>query len=119
MTTQQIKITNFIKQKGQVTGAEISSYFGISRQALYKHIPRLLEAKIITKIGKPPKVFYSINADVTVTKNQDELTEIEAIKLPINFLLLLHQEKESRGFQLLFIGVIKINYRIRRLPKNI
>lgn len=55
------KIVEFIKEKGQIKGIEIASYLGITRQALFKHLPKLLATGAIIKVGKPPKVFYSIN----------------------------------------------------------
>ena len=60
MDTQE-KIVSFIREKGQVKGIDIASYLGITRQALFKHLPKLLASGAITKMGKPPKVFYLIN----------------------------------------------------------
>lgn len=54
------KIIAFIKDRKQVRGVDIASYLKITRQALFKHLPKLLASGAITKIGKPPKVFYSI-----------------------------------------------------------
>lgn len=61
MQTTPEKIVAYIQQKGHTTGADIAEYLGISRQALFKHLPKLLAAGIITKIGKPPRVFYLIS----------------------------------------------------------
>ena len=55
------KIIKYIKDEGPITGAELADYLAISRQALFKHLPKLLAGGLIKKIGKPPKVFYLIN----------------------------------------------------------
>lgn len=54
------KIVKYIKSEGQVTAKDLVDYLGISRQALFKHIPKLLKNNSISKKGKPPKVFYFI-----------------------------------------------------------
>jgi biotin operon repressor/hypoxanthine-guanine phosphoribosyltransferase len=54
------KIIKLIKEKGQITANEIAEYLDISRQALYKHLPDMLAKKQIEKIGRPPKVFYTL-----------------------------------------------------------
>ena len=54
------KIIKLIKEKGQITANEIAERLDISRQALYKHLPEMLSKKQIIKIGRPPKVFYTL-----------------------------------------------------------
>ncbi|KKR34834.1 MAG: hypothetical protein UT67_C0006G0013 [Candidatus Magasanikbacteria bacterium GW2011_GWA2_40_10] len=87
MTTSD-KIIDYINQNGQVTGAEILNYLGISRQALYKHFPKLLASGKIKKIGKPPKVFYSINKDLPTDSQDISLSEIEKRKIKDQFFII-------------------------------
>lgn len=54
------KIIKLLKEQGQVTSGEMVEYLDISRQAIYKHLPEMLKNKQISKIGQPPKVFYSL-----------------------------------------------------------
>ena len=54
------KIIKYIQDKQQLTAKELIDYLEISKQALYKHLSRLLAKGKIIKIGKPPKVFYLI-----------------------------------------------------------
>lgn len=61
MPTSAQKITDYLQQKGQVSGADLADYLSISRQALYKHLTKLLHSGAIAKIGKPPRVFYYIS----------------------------------------------------------
>ncbi|HQB50671.1 MAG TPA: HTH domain-containing protein [bacterium] len=65
------KIVKLIKNKRQITATEIAEYLDISRQALYRHLPEMLAEKQITKIGRPPKVFYILdNQKVKISNHQ-------------------------------------------------
>lgn len=52
------KIIEFIREKGQATPADLSRQIGVGRAATHRQIKKLLEKKILGKIGQPPKVFY-------------------------------------------------------------
>lgn len=54
------KIIKYIESKGRVAGKDIAGHLGISRQALFKQFSKLIAKDKISKIGKPPKVFYFI-----------------------------------------------------------
>lgn len=43
-----------------MSSKDIAEHIGITRQALFKHLPKLLLEGIIQKAGRPPKVFYSL-----------------------------------------------------------
>ncbi len=60
ITDTSNKIIKYIKKNGQVTARELVDFLGISRQALFKQLAKLLKKDQIYKIGKPPKVFYLI-----------------------------------------------------------
>lgn len=98
MSTQE-KIIDYIKQKGQVTGAEISRHLGITRQGLFRHLPKLLESKVITKIGRPPKVFYSINKDRLITSQDIELNDVEKRKIGDQFLIITPTGERIQGVE--------------------
>ena len=95
----QAKIISYIKQRGEVTGAEIASYLGITRQALYRHLPTLLRLKAITKIGKPPKVFYSINKELATINQEIELGEIKKRKIGEQFFLITPSGERKLGVE--------------------
>lgn len=64
MTTQTSqKIQEYILTHRQVTSKELADYLGITRQALFKHLPKLLAQGKIGKIGKPPVVYYFIKEE--------------------------------------------------------
>jgi len=58
------KIQEYLIANKQVTSKELAEYLGISRQALFKHLPKLLEEGKIGKIGKPPVVYYFIKDQI-------------------------------------------------------
>jgi len=53
------KTFNYIVEKGSTTSKEICEFFGISRQALNKHIKELIKNNKIIKEGKTRGVVYS------------------------------------------------------------
>ncbi|MEI7579020.1 MAG: hypothetical protein WCJ58_03170 [bacterium] len=67
------QIFDVIVEKKQVSAKSIREILKISEPSLFKHLKNLLSEKRISKIGKPPKVFYM----VTVPS-----TETSKIKLP-------------------------------------
>ncbi|VVA44542.1 conserved hypothetical protein [Candidatus Roizmanbacteria bacterium] len=67
VTNTAQKIQEYLIVHKQVTPKQLAEYLGISRQALFKHLPKLLEEGKIGKIGKPPVVYYFIK-DQTVSE---------------------------------------------------
>jgi DNA-binding Lrp family transcriptional regulator len=59
MKTSQ-KIIEYVKNNGQVTGAELVDHLNITDRAVRKQLRNLLNNGQIAKSGKPPKVYYSI-----------------------------------------------------------
>lgn len=78
-TTQ--KIQEYLIVHKQVTSKQIAEYLGISRQALFRHLPKLLAEGKIGKIGKPPVVFYFIKEkiaqEITSSSKQSESPIVE------------------------------------------
>jgi dimeric dUTPase (all-alpha-NTP-PPase superfamily) len=54
------KILSFIKERGEVSPKEIQQFAGIGAPALFRQLKKLLTTDQISKIGKPPRVFYCI-----------------------------------------------------------
>lgn len=55
------KIIKYINSKERVTAVELVDYLSISRQALFKHhLSKLVKDGTLSKIGKPPNVFYML-----------------------------------------------------------
>lgn len=57
------KIIKYIKEKGQVTGAELSDFLDISDRGVRKQLSSLMEKGLLDKIGRPPKVFYQLKKE--------------------------------------------------------
>jgi CTP-dependent riboflavin kinase len=60
MSDTKKNIINFIKNKGSVTAKDIIDTFGLSRQAVQKHLSELIKSAEIEKAGSTPRVFYSV-----------------------------------------------------------
>lgn len=56
-------ILDYIAKNNQVSGKELTDYLGISSRAVRKQLKNLLEKGYLHKIGKPPKVYYSLSVD--------------------------------------------------------
>lgn len=57
-------ILEYIKDKNQARANELADFFGISRQALHRHLKKLQDEGALYKIGRPPKVFYLLKERV-------------------------------------------------------
>lgn len=55
------KILELVREKGQMPARDIIDFLGISKQAVFRHLAKLLEQRRIYKIGRVPKVFYVIS----------------------------------------------------------
>jgi len=59
------KIIKYITKNKQSTANELVEHLGIRRQALFKHhLSKMLNEKVLTKIGTPPKVFYMLKDNI-------------------------------------------------------
>ena len=97
-TNTSDKIIEYINDKGQVTAKDMVDYLDISRQALFKHLSKLLANNQIYKIGRPPKVFYSIK-EKEVEKNNGDL-KIDSVVAKIieeNFLVITPAGERKEG----------------------
>ena len=54
------KIIKYISEHDQARGKELADFLDITDRAVRKHLKVLLDNGILTKIGKPPQVFYLI-----------------------------------------------------------
>ncbi len=67
MTTSE-KIIAYIKQNRQASGKELSDYIvEITPRAVRKQLKNLIDKGILTKIGRPPKVYYLLATDKQIT----------------------------------------------------
>ncbi|GMX58749.1 MAG: hypothetical protein MCSN_4030 [Candidatus Microsyncoccus archaeolyticus] len=117
METSQ-KIINFIKDKGQVTAKEIVDEVGITRQALFRyHLNKLVEAGIIEKRGKSPKVFYSIK-EKQKTRQSFSVPKEYADKIEDSYLIITSSGEEKRGIDGFTYWCEKNNLPIEKTAKE-
>lgn len=117
MDTKQ-KIINFIKDRGQVTAKEIVDEIGITRQALFRHhLNKLVEAKIIEKRGKSPKVFYSIKEEQE-PRQSFSIPKEYIEKIEDNYLIITSSGEEKRGIEGFVYWCEKNNLPIEKTAKE-
>lgn len=59
LDTEQ-KILDYVKENYEVSAKNIIEFLGISPQATYKHLNKLVESGKLEKLGRPPRVFYKL-----------------------------------------------------------
>ncbi len=92
------KLLAYLERQKQATGHELAEYLGISRQGLFKHLNRLIGEDKITKIGKPPKVFYLIKEEASKDKMVEIDPETEKI-INERFLFVSPTGEREEGFE--------------------
>jgi DNA-binding transcriptional ArsR family regulator len=107
------KIIKLIKDKGQITANEIAEYLDISRQALYKHLPDMLSGKQIIKIGRPPKVFYTLKEKESEKTSHEVDNETKNI-INKNYFTITPSGEKLEGFAGFVYWCEKQKFRSRR-----
>lgn len=91
------KITEYIKKQSQVNAKELAEYLEISKQAMFRHLSELLEQNKITKIGRPPKVFYLIKEFAKIKKQKFNISEKLKNIIKENFLIITPSGEKKQG----------------------
>lgn len=90
-------IIKYLALKKQVSAKELIDYLKISRQALYKHLAKLLEEGKIKKSGKPPVVFYFIPLEKTYQKETTTYSTLNSPLIEKNYLLITPAGERLEG----------------------
>lgn len=90
------KIIKYIEIKQQVTAHELANYLGISRQAFYKQITKLMKDGSVYKTGRPPKVFYLIKEQGVIKKDEIIKPELKKI-IDKNYLIITPAGEMKNG----------------------
>lgn len=64
ITKTRDRIVLYLKQHRETTAHELRNFLGIGGPALFRQLKKLQNEGVITKIGKPPKVFYFLKQAV-------------------------------------------------------
>ena len=110
------KIVQYIKNKGQATGSELSDYLGITDRAVRKQLSSLLEKNILNKIGRPPKVFYllkEIDQQENILIDEKELQFINK-----NYLMITPTGVRKDGFDGFVFWCNRNNLDIKKTAKE-
>ncbi len=95
MTTKE-KIIKYIEERGSVSAKEIIDYIGISKQATFLHLKRLIEEGLISKVGTPPNVFYIPSQQKDIKNNVVFSDDLEKI-INDNFLFITSTGEIKEG----------------------
>jgi predicted ArsR family transcriptional regulator len=69
MKTTKENIIEYIGDRGSVSAKDLINHIGISKQAIFIHLKKLIEDGLISKIGTPPTVFYVLNKNKNVVQD--------------------------------------------------
>jgi biotin operon repressor len=98
VTNTSQNLLAYVKARGQVTAKELGDFLVISRQALYKHLAKLLAKGEIVKIGRPPKVFYSQKIH-TILPDRGQVLPADAKIINQNYLLITAAGQRLEGLE--------------------
>ncbi|MCK9393573.1 MAG: winged helix-turn-helix transcriptional regulator [Candidatus Paceibacterota bacterium] len=79
MKTTKENIIEYIKNRGSVSAKDLISHIGISKQAIFIHLKKLMEDGLISKVGNPPVVFYILKNSESTLKSIILKEKIEKI----------------------------------------
>lgn len=96
MTTDtSSKILRYLQEKGSASAKEMADYLGISKQALFKQLAKLIDSGQISKMGTPPKVAYFLKtAEMPVSFTLDPKTKKT---IEQNYLLITPSGERKEG----------------------
>lgn len=92
------KILDFLKEKKQSPAKDIINHLGITKQAVFRHLAKLVEQEKIYKIGKTPKVFYS-TSDEKIEKEEYKIDEKVKKIIDDNFLTITSTGEIKKGWR--------------------
>lgn len=93
------KIVAYIQKKEQVSAHELTDFLLISERAVFKQLSNLLEEGRLTKIGKPPKVYYRIaEREKTEIAKLGVARNLEKI-INENFLIITPSGERKQGME--------------------
>jgi len=91
------KIIEYIEEKGQATASELVDFLAISERAVFRQLANLMAEEKLTKIGKPPKVFYLIKEESAVKGDAVIFSEATRKIIEENFLTITPSGEKKAG----------------------
>lgn len=90
------KILTYIKNHEQASGNELADFLALSDRAIRKQLSALLKTRTVSKIGKPPKVFYLIGQP-SVIKEKIKISPNLAKKINKEYLIITPAGEKKEG----------------------
>ncbi|EKD24466.1 MAG: hypothetical protein ACD_81C00009G0004 [uncultured bacterium] len=92
------KIKDFIAEKKEATPKEIGDFLGITPDAVFKQLKKIIERGEIKKIGAPPKVFYSI-AKAREARGEELIDVVTKKDIEENFMAITPYGEMKEGLE--------------------
>ncbi len=112
------KIIQYIKSHKEATANELTDYLNFSSQAVFKQLANLLEKGKVVKIGRSPKVFYSLAKVSSVAPEVYELEEKIKKTIENNFLIITPAGEKKEGLEGFVHWCGKTNQPIEKTAKE-
>ena len=94
------KIVDYIEEKGRSSASELADFLMISPRAVFRQLANLVSEEKITKIGKPPKVFYSIiKKEKRLEKDEIAFSASATKIIEENFLVITPSGERKEGVE--------------------
>lgn len=112
------KILQYIESHEQATANELVDFLLISERAVFKQLSNLLAEKKLTKIGKPPKVFYQISGNEKKESMQFKLDKSLEKIITENFFVITPSGERKEGLDGFVFWCGKTNQPIEKTAKE-
>lgn len=97
MTSQNIK--DYLRNKKSASGYELSNVLNLTDRAIRKQLANLLKRGEVVKIGKPPKVYYSLSEPNTENNKSYILDSTTVDFIDKNYLYISPSGKRLEGLK--------------------
>jgi len=93
------RIIEYIREKEQATARDLVDLLSISERAVFKQLANLIAEEKLTKIGKPPKVFYLLKEKETRKFNVDKFSPPARKTIEENFMIITPAGERKVGIE--------------------
>lgn len=111
------KIIKYLKEKGRVNGRQLADYLNISDRAIRKQLFNLLANGVVSKIGKPPKVFYFIPEN-RPKKERGEIDASARRLIEQHYLIITPSGEKKEGFEGFSYWCQKNNFNVTKTARD-
>lgn len=98
-TDTKDRIVNFIKTHRQVRPHDLVREFRLSPVAVHKQLKRLIDTGTISKIGKPPLVYYKYTIDLDLLRRSISLVDKQEPEIEKSYLYISPSGEKLEGME--------------------